>query len=129
VLHARVLDAIERLYRDRLGDQIERLAHHAVKGEQWEKAVGYLGEAGARAYARSAHRESVAYYEQALAALERLPDSREAQARAFDLRLGLRTSLVVQADIRTGLTRLRETEAIARAAFAPHTVLFLANRY
>jgi tetratricopeptide (TPR) repeat protein len=86
-----------------------------VKGEQWEKAVGYLGEAGARAYARSAHRESVAYYEQALAALERLPDSREAQARAFDLRLGLRTSLVVQADIRTGLTRLREAEAIARA--------------
>ena len=32
-VHARVVDAIEMLHRDRLGEQIERLAHHAVRGE------------------------------------------------------------------------------------------------
>src|SRR4030095_9266163 len=32
-LHARIVDAIETRYRDRLGEQIERLAHHAVRGQ------------------------------------------------------------------------------------------------
>ena len=31
-LHARIVDAIETLHRDRLGEQIERLAHHALRG-------------------------------------------------------------------------------------------------
>src|SRR5215467_3680888 len=32
-LHARIVDAIETLHGDRLGGQIEQLAHHAVRGE------------------------------------------------------------------------------------------------
>ena len=44
-LHARLVDAIEVLHRDRLGEQIERLAHHAVRGEVWDKAVA-LSPAG-----------------------------------------------------------------------------------
>ena len=31
-IHARVVDAMEKLYGDRLGEQVERLAHHAVAG-------------------------------------------------------------------------------------------------
>ena len=31
-LHGRVVEAIERHYADRLGEQVERLAHHAVQG-------------------------------------------------------------------------------------------------
>ena len=38
-LHVRIAAAMERLYGDRLGEQVERLAHHAVCGEEWEKAV------------------------------------------------------------------------------------------
>ena len=49
MLHARIVDAIEALYRERLTEQIERLAHHALRGEVWEKAVGYLRQAGAKA--------------------------------------------------------------------------------
>src|SRR6266853_695507 len=45
-VHARVVDAIERLHRDRPGEQVERLAHHAVRGELGEKAVPYLRQAG-----------------------------------------------------------------------------------
>jgi class 3 adenylate cyclase/DNA-binding winged helix-turn-helix (wHTH) protein len=41
-LHARIVDAIEGLYADRLAEQVERLAHHAWQGEVWEKAVAYL---------------------------------------------------------------------------------------
>ena len=38
-LHAGIVEASERLYRDRLSDQVERLAYHAVRGEVWEKAL------------------------------------------------------------------------------------------
>ena len=45
-LHARIVGAIERFYPDRLSEHVERLAHHAVRGELWEKAVAYLRQAG-----------------------------------------------------------------------------------
>ena len=57
-LHARIVDAIETLHRDRLGEQIERLAHHALRGEVWEKAVAYLRQAGDKAAARSATQDA-----------------------------------------------------------------------
>jgi predicted ATPase len=50
-LHARIVEAIEALYPDRLAEQVERLAHHAFRGEVWEKAVTYLRQAGAKALA------------------------------------------------------------------------------
>jgi hypothetical protein len=58
VLHARIVDAIETLHRDRLGGEIERLAHHALRGELREKAVGYLRQAGLKATARSAPQDA-----------------------------------------------------------------------
>jgi class 3 adenylate cyclase/tetratricopeptide (TPR) repeat protein len=46
-LHARIVGAIERVYADRLSEHGDRLAHHAFRGELWEKALHYLGEIGA----------------------------------------------------------------------------------
>src|SRR5216683_2875264 len=63
-LHGRVVEAIETLHRDRLGEQIERLAHHAVRGELREKAVPYLRQAGLKAAARSALPDARAWFEQ-----------------------------------------------------------------
>ena len=34
-LHATIVSAIERLYADRLTEQVERLAQHAFRGEVW----------------------------------------------------------------------------------------------
>ena len=48
-LHARIVEAIEALYPDRLAEHVERLAHHALRGEVWDKAVAYLRQAGAKA--------------------------------------------------------------------------------
>jgi predicted ATPase len=55
-LHASIVEASEALYRDRLTDQVERLAYHAMRGEVWEKALHYSRQAGARALAHSANR-------------------------------------------------------------------------
>jgi class 3 adenylate cyclase/tetratricopeptide (TPR) repeat protein len=41
-LHTRMIDALERLYPDRLSEQVLRLAHHAFRGEVWAKALKYL---------------------------------------------------------------------------------------
>jgi hypothetical protein len=48
-LHARLVEAIERLQAGRLDEQVDRLAQHAQRGEVWGKAVTYAKQAGARA--------------------------------------------------------------------------------
>ena len=114
-LHARVVETIETLYAGRLTEQIERLAHHAFRGEVWQKAVGYLRQAGAKAFARSANREAVAYLEQALVALSHLPESRETLEQAIDLRFELRSSLFPLGELEAMLTTLRDAERLAGA--------------
>ncbi len=86
-LHARAVHAIERCYPERLAEHVERLAHHALRGEAWEKAVLYLREAGVKAMARSAYREAATAYEQALDALRRLPESRQRIGQTVDIHL------------------------------------------
>jgi class 3 adenylate cyclase len=38
-LHARIVETLEVLSPDRLAEQVDRLAHHAVRGEVWDKAL------------------------------------------------------------------------------------------
>jgi tetratricopeptide (TPR) repeat protein len=113
-LHARILDGIEKLHAARLGEQVERLAHHAFRAETWEKAVGYARQAGTRALARSAHREAAAWFEQALGALGRLPDSRERLEQAIDLRLEVRTSLLPLGEFERIFEHLGQAEGLAK---------------
>jgi len=112
-LHARIVEAIETLHGDRLGEHIERLAHHAGRGQLQEKAVGYLRQAGLKAAARSALRDARTWFEQALGVLVVLPDSHATLDQAFEIRLELRTVLAQLGEIRLALERLREAEALA----------------
>jgi class 3 adenylate cyclase/tetratricopeptide (TPR) repeat protein len=112
-LHARIVDAIERSYPDRLTEHVELLAHHTVRGEVWEKAVTYLRQAGAKASARSANREAVSHFEQALTALQHLPETRKTLEQAIDLRFDLRTSLHPLGEFERSIGRLREAEGLA----------------
>ena len=114
-LHARIVAAVERLYADRLSEQAERLAQHAVRGEVWDKAVAYCRQAGTKAVARAAFREVVWYAEQALAALRHLPESRATQEQAIDLRLDLRGVLLELGELRPMLAHLREAATLAAA--------------
>ncbi len=43
-LHARIIEAIEALYVDRLVEWRDRLAYHVVRGEVWSKAPAYFQE-------------------------------------------------------------------------------------
>ena len=88
VLHARIAEAIEQLHAGRLIEHVERLAHHTLKGEVWEKAVDYLRQAGNKAAARSALPEAQGWFEQALGVLAHLPQTRPRWSRRsrFDSR-------------------------------------------
>jgi class 3 adenylate cyclase/tetratricopeptide (TPR) repeat protein len=112
-LHGQIVATIERRYPDRLAEHLDRLAHHAFRGEAWGKAVTYLRQAGAKAFARSAYREALAYFEQALAALTHLPETRETQEQAVDPRFDLRNALFPLAEFGRIEGYLREAEALA----------------
>ena len=80
-LHAQIVEVLETLAADRVAEQVERLAYHALRGEVWDKAIAYCQQAGARAFDRAAFREAVASFEQALSALHICPgDPRPARA-------------------------------------------------
>jgi class 3 adenylate cyclase/tetratricopeptide (TPR) repeat protein len=113
-LHARVAEVLEQQPADRPGEQVESLAHHALRGEMWHKAVSYLRQAGAKAAARGANREAVGFLEQALAALSHLADSPERSEQAIDLRLDLRPPLLQMGELDRVLTLSQEAEAMAQ---------------
>ena len=98
-LHARLVGTIEQLYADRLAEHVERLAHHAARGEMWQSAARYLREAGIKAYARSASRQSIRFFEEALVAVERLPEDRSTAALAIDIRFDLRNSFLATGEV------------------------------
>jgi len=102
------------MYLDRLAEHVERLAHHAFLGEDWAKAVTYLQQAGAKALARSVHREAVRFFEQALTALNHLPETRETLEQAIDLRFDLRNALLPLVEWEKIEEYLREAETLAR---------------
>jgi tetratricopeptide (TPR) repeat protein len=114
-LHARIIGAIETLFADRLAEQVDRLAYHALRGEVWDKALTYCRQAGAKATERSAYRGAVAYFEQALDALQHLPESRDTIEQAIDLRFDLRNTLSTLGDHGPILEHLRQAETLAQA--------------
>jgi class 3 adenylate cyclase/tetratricopeptide (TPR) repeat protein len=113
-LHARILETIEGFSADRLASEAEHLAHHAFRGEVWDKAARYMRQAGTRSLARSASREAAAFFEQALVALEHLPADHPRMEEAIDVRLDLRQALVPLAERRRILDQMQKAEAMAR---------------
>ncbi len=93
-LHVRIVETIENLFSERITEQLERLAHHALQGEMWQKAVEYLHQAGKKAIARSANPQSITYLEQALLALNHLPENRQTIKKALDIRVDLGPALI-----------------------------------
>jgi DNA-binding SARP family transcriptional activator len=113
-IHRLLAGSIEAVYAANLEPHYDALAAHFHRGEQWDKAVGYLVEAGKMAGERSAHRAAAGYFEQALGALSHLPESRATLEYAVDIRLALHTSRFAIGELGRSHEALREAEAPAR---------------
>ena len=112
-LHARIVEIIEALDADRRTTRSSD-SPIALRGEVWDKAVTYFRQAGVQAATRSANREAVAGFEQALVALQHLPDTRETRAQAIDLRFDLRNTLLLLGEHERIFDYMREAEALAK---------------
>ncbi len=114
-LHARLVSVIERMAPGRLAEQVDRLAHHALQGGLWDKAVLLFRKAGGKAAGRSAYREAATCFDQGLVALEHLPESHARSEQAVDLRFDLHNALIPLGEVGRMLTTLEEAEQVAVA--------------
>ena len=114
LLHARIVNALEESAEEISHDHIEKLAHHAFRGELWEKAAVYSWQSGEKASQRSANQEAREFFRTGLRALEHLPQSRANLQRAVDLRLDLRNPLYFLSEFDELHSCLREAESIAQ---------------
>jgi class 3 adenylate cyclase/tetratricopeptide (TPR) repeat protein len=94
-LHGAVVETIERLYADRLTEQVELLAHHAVRGGLSDRAVRYLQLAGEKSVGRWASREAAGFFREALGLLAGLPETPERLSSALDIHIALGPVLIV----------------------------------
>ncbi|MEK6209457.1 MAG: AAA family ATPase, partial [Pseudomonadota bacterium] len=114
-LHAGIVEAIERVYANRLGEHAERLAYHTPLGELWDQAVKYSRQAGQKAFGRSANRDAAAWIEQALTALSHLPQSDGARTLEIDLLIDLRNTLLPLAEQDRMHVAVQRAERLAAA--------------
>jgi class 3 adenylate cyclase/tetratricopeptide (TPR) repeat protein len=118
--HRRLVQVLEAQCAEMAATHPELLAHHALRGELWDKAVAYFHQAGAQALARSANREAMTSFEQALGALRHLPDSHDTRVQAIDLRLDLRNALWPLGELERLFTNLQEAEVLAETLGNQH---------
>ena len=92
----------------------EVVAQHFTKAGLASEAIGYWRKAGQLASARSANREAVMCFEQALTALGHLPETRETLEWAIDLRFDLKTALHPLGEFERIFSYLHGAEGLAR---------------
>jgi class 3 adenylate cyclase/tetratricopeptide (TPR) repeat protein len=81
VLHQIVGTAIEELYRDRIQEHYEALAHHFSAAEDWERAFQYHELASEKSQAAYANRAAADHCRSAIAIAERLGDGASQEQR------------------------------------------------
>ncbi len=86
----------------------------------WDRAVDFFWRAGEWASARSASRAAVACFEQALGALEHLPESPDTIRLAIDLRRDLQSGYLLLGELPRMLDSLREAERLAKVLSDEH---------
>ena len=118
--HQRIVQVLEARFPEIVASQPALLAHHAWHGEVWDKALMYFRQAGTNAMKQSAYQEAVVCFEQALGALQHLPQRRDTREQAIDLRFDLRSALLPIWEHDRNLAIMREAEAIAEALGDPH---------
>jgi tetratricopeptide (TPR) repeat protein len=74
VIHEKIANVMEELFRERLPEFYETLAYHYKQGQSYLKAVGYLMKAGEKCFERYTIEESHQYYKEAFDILSNKTD-------------------------------------------------------
>lgn len=92
-LHARIAEALEQRFPERVESEPELLAHHYTEAGLGEPAVEYWLRAGRQAMERSANQEAVVHLTKGLEILEALSASTERDRKELDIQIALARSL------------------------------------
>ena len=112
-VHGQVAQVLAERFPETVATQPELLAQHYMEAGRIAQAIPYWQRAGGRATQRSAYAEAVTCLEQALVALAQLPERRDLQEKAIEIRLALRTALLPFGEYGQILGHLREAETLA----------------
>jgi oligopeptide transport system substrate-binding protein len=86
-LHQQVAEALERLFPERVGEQLGLLAHHWQRAGNADKAIDYSLRAGDRARMAFAQQEAIGHFQRARALAEE--QGKQPQAARAWMKLGL----------------------------------------
>jgi tetratricopeptide (TPR) repeat protein len=112
-LHSSIAEVLVELFPTLAEGLPEVVAYHFTEASLASEAIGYWHKAGQLASARSANREAVKFFEQALALLQALPESQSTLEQAFNIRLEQRRVLSHLGEVRQTRERLGEAEVLA----------------
>lgn len=112
-LHASIGRALVDRFPALTESQPEIVAHHFAEAKLADKAIGYWVKAGRLAQTRWANHEAAIFFEQALNALDTLPETRETLQQAIDLRFDLKASLFPLGQFERAIACLQEAVALA----------------
>lgn len=113
VLHRRVAEGIEALYKDRLDGQVELLAHHYLEGQAADRALPYLIQAGERAAARFDNAQALTFFN---TACELLDQSGATARQRLDLFAALGDVLTLTGDYDRGRSAYERALGALRVA-------------
>ncbi len=113
-LHARIGEAIETAYADRLPEQFGVLAYHFTRAQQWAKALDYLLAAARRAEQSFATREALALYDEAKSAAEHLAGGVAAAATLIDIHQAKARLHFVRSDFASSMAEAERILPLAR---------------
>lgn len=100
-LHARIAQAIEKMFPDLVQSQPEVVARHRTEAGLKKKATVDWQRAGELALRRSAGNEALKHFSTALRLLEELPDATDRWQQELEIRLGLGTALIAAQGFRS----------------------------
>jgi class 3 adenylate cyclase/tetratricopeptide (TPR) repeat protein len=113
-LHERVLETLESRRGSGGQENIELLAHHALRGDVWPRAAMYLFRAGARAQAEARYAAATAFYIASLEALQRLGAAAD-RGLELDVHLELWSTRISTGQVADMNELGAKVEALARA--------------
>jgi predicted ATPase len=93
-LHTAIGQAFEGIYRDRIEEFYEMLAHHYSKSDDIEKALEYLLKAGEKAKRNYANDAAISYFTKGLELLNDLTSTHERAKQELDFRIALGPPLI-----------------------------------
>jgi len=112
-LHRHIVEVLEDTQRQGEQENIDLLGHHALRAEEWQRAFAYFDRAGRDSMGRSALREAVGHFQQALVAARNLPESPEFVVQIIDLMFELRNALWALGQFAAILDHLDEAERLS----------------